>query len=144
MMTKISILSFFIILCINLFAQDDKSTKHPIDLKMEQCLNNDSSFTTHGMIDCTLAAFDEWDKELNKYYRLLSNVLEEGAKVKLKKAQLNWLVYHDSEFEFSNEMYYDMEGTMWRVVGAGRRTDIVKARVLELKEYFDTYTHLGK
>lgn len=34
------------------FGQDSSSDKHPIDIRLENCLSTDSNFTTAGMINC--------------------------------------------------------------------------------------------
>jgi hypothetical protein len=58
----------------------------------------------------------------------------------LKLAQRKWLEYWDSEFKFSAEMYYNLEGTMWRIVAAERRANIFKDRALALKTYYESLT----
>ena len=92
------------------------------------------------MIQCSSIAENEWDKELNKYYNLLLTKLNVDEKQKLKNTQRYWLIYRDNELSFSGTMYYNMEGTMWRVAAAGRSCDIVKERALELKNYYDVLT----
>jgi uncharacterized protein YecT (DUF1311 family) len=129
-----------ILLTANLFSQTDVDKKHPIDIKCEQCLKADSSFTTYGMIRCQAMAATEWDLELNKYYKLLMTVLSSEEKEKLKTAQIKWLDYRDKEFTFSQTFYNNMKGTMWRIVDASRQKMIIRQRALELKEYYDILT----
>jgi uncharacterized protein YecT (DUF1311 family) len=57
---------------------------------------------------------------------------------KLRAAQQQWLVFRDNEFEFIEKFYRNMEGTMWKIVEADRRNNIVRQRVLELTSYYDT------
>ncbi|MDD2385841.1 MAG: DUF1311 domain-containing protein [Bacteroidales bacterium] len=120
--------------------QEKTEDKHPIDVKFEDCLDNDSNYTTSGMIDCSQIAEADWDEELNRYYKLLMGVLEEDAKAKLRKSQIKWIEYRDLEFDFASQMYADMQGTMWILEAYGRRINFVKARVLEFKAYYDDYT----
>ncbi|MBS1595647.1 MAG: DUF1311 domain-containing protein [Bacteroidetes bacterium] len=108
-----------------------------IDIRLQKCIDADGS--TMGMINCTDGAYDEWDKELNKYYKLLMGVLGPEAKARLKAAQVNWLTYRDSEFAFINSAY-NMDGTMWGVIKASGRMELVKKRALELKEHYGTMT----
>jgi uncharacterized protein YecT (DUF1311 family) len=128
------------ILTANLFSQTDTNQKHPIDIKCEQCLKADSSFTTAGMIKCEAIAAKEWDDELNKYYKLLMSVLSPDEKEKLKAAQIKWLEYRDNELKFSQTVYDNMKGTMWRVAYASRLTEIIKHRAIEIKGYYDILT----
>jgi uncharacterized protein YecT (DUF1311 family) len=127
-----------------IFGQNNQTDKHPIDIKREQCHEIDSNQTTYGMMQCETVAREEWDKEMNKYYKLLMDTLTIEEKEKLKIAQRQWLDFRDRELDFSGTMYYNMQGTMWRVVAAGRSCDIVKERALELKGYYDMLTFDGE
>ena len=136
----------FTILILTLFfvsmhgQTNNAEDKHPIDIRLENCHSIDSNQTTYGMMNCEAVARDEWDKEMNKYYKLLMDTLPTEEKTKLKTAQIAWLSYREKEREFSSTMYYNMLGTMYRVTAAGRSCDIVRQRALELKAYYDTFT----
>lgn len=141
MTSRTTILIAFLLSSIQLFAQKgDTEARHPIDIRLENCHSIDSNQTTYGMINCEIIARDEWDKELNKYYNLLMDILGAEERTKLKNSQLAWLSYRDKEKDFSGTMYYNMQGTMWHVVAAGRFCEMVRQRALELKEYYDTLT----
>jgi uncharacterized protein YecT (DUF1311 family) len=134
-------LIIFTLITIQTFGQENQSKeKHPIDIRLEKCHAIDTNQTTYGMMNCEAIARDEWDKEMNKYYKLLMDTLQKDEKAKLKTAQISWLSYRDKERDFSGTMYYNMQGTMWRVAAAGRSCDIVRQRALELKEYYDMLT----
>tara|TARA_R110001592_G_scaffold361660_1_gene673000 strand:- start:897 stop:1184 length:288 start_codon:yes stop_codon:yes gene_type:complete len=92
------------------------------------------------MISCEETARKEWDEELNKNYQLLLNVLDSTSKEKLIVSQRHWVKFREKELDLANQISYEMEGTMWRVVAAGRRTEIVKQRALELQDYFNIMT----
>ena len=123
-----------------IFGQDIKTDKHPIDLKTEQCFSIDSNQSTFGMINCIRTAMEEWDTELNKYYNLLMETLTTDEQEKLRASQRQWLVYRDKEFEFIGTMHGNMEGTMWQIVAADSRNNIVRQRALELTSYYNTLT----
>ena len=118
-----------------LWAQEE--LKHPIDQQLEDCHSIGKNQTTHGMIACEEAARAAWDVELNKNYKLLMAKLTAPEQEKLRASQRQWLLYRDKELDFSGQMFYNMDGTMWLVVAAGRRTEIVRSRALELKDYYD-------
>ena len=118
--------------------QDKQKDKHPIDLKTEQCLSIDSNQSSFGMIDCIRTAMEEWDAELNKYYKLLMEILTSDEQKKLRTAQRQWLDYRDKEFEFIETVFRNMEGTMWKIVEADSRNNIVRQRALELTSYYNT------
>jgi uncharacterized protein YecT (DUF1311 family) len=52
-----------------------REIKHPIDQRLADCLDVSENQITMGMVNCAQKAEDEWDKELNKYYKLLMGVL---------------------------------------------------------------------
>lgn len=91
------------------------------------------------MVNCEITARQEWDVELNKYYKLLMSLLDSAGKEKLKIAQRQWIEFRDKEFEIINELYLgQMKGTMWIVIAAGRKTDIVRDRAGQLEGYYDS------
>lgn len=99
----------------------------------------ETNFTTSGMVNCEITARQEWDEELNKYNKLLMSLLDSAGKEKLKIAQRQWIEFCDKEFEIINELYLgQMQGTMWIVIAAGRKTDIVRDRAGQLAGYYDS------
>lgn len=129
----------FILLINFTFGQEIEPDKHPIDLKVEECLAVGVNQTTIGMIACMQTAMEEWDIEMNKYYKLLMDTLKTNKREKLRDAQRQWLVYRDKEFEFIGTMYGNMDGTMWKIVAADCRNSFVRQRALELTSYYDTF-----
>ena len=119
------------------FGQDTQ-TQDPIDKKYQSCL--DSNSNTVGMIECMHAASQDWDKELNKYYKLLMTTLNPSAQSSLREAQRQWIVYKEKETKFYMDAYGKSDGSMWGLVIARRAMDIVRQRAIELKEYYDTLT----
>jgi uncharacterized protein YecT (DUF1311 family) len=121
-----------------------QSNEHPVDVRNVACHDIDSNQTTYGMMECESLASEEWKVEMNKYYNLLLDTLSGESSVLLKQSQEAWIEYNKKENLFSSSLYYsDMEGTMWRVVNAGRLKDIIRKRALDLKEYYETFTYLG-
>jgi len=120
----------------NLYSQINKSSNHPIDSLLENCLESDSSSSTAGMLKCINSATALWDEELNNNYKSLMSILRPEEKEKLKTSQLKWIEFRDKEFEFSDAAYNTLEGTMWLVVKANKRLQIVKHRAIELRDYY--------
>lgn len=141
MTNRTSLLILLSHITVQTFGQDiNFKENHPIDIKLEKCLAIDSNMTTAGMIKCQAVAKDEWDLEMNKYYNLLMDTLASAEKAALKTAQKSWLNYRDNEMKLSGAIYFNMQGTMWHVVAAGRSCDIIRQRALELKAYYDMLT----
>ena len=128
-MRSLIITGLIFILLTNLtFGQDMQAGKHQIDIKIEECLSIDSNQSTFGMINCIRTAMEEWE------------TLNTNEQEKLRAAQRQWLVYRDKEFEFIEKFYRNMEGTMWKIVEADSRNNIVRQRALELTSYYNTLT----
>jgi uncharacterized protein YecT (DUF1311 family) len=119
-------------------SNNSPSDIHPIEKRFADCLEKEEGQTTVGMMECAGKARDEWDKELNKYYKLLMGVLNVSEKAKLQQAQRKWIEYRDTEYAFSGEIYYNLEGTMWRITAVERQVELVKKRALTLQSYYET------
>jgi len=109
--------------------------KHPIDIWLEQCTAKDES--TLGQTKCLGEAYEKWDAELNRVYKALAVKLPEAGRAALKTAQLAWLKFRDEEFNYLNALYDPLQGSMYRVVKAADRVDVVRKRALELQSYLD-------
>lgn len=66
--------------------------------------------------------------------------IDSTSKEKLRISQRQWIEFRDNEVDLTNHLFFEMEGTMWQVVAAGRRTEIVKQRALELQDYYKILT----
>lgn len=119
------------------FAAEAEGAKHEIDALVDKMMDRDPS--TAGMIEAVTEGEKRWDAELNKYYKLLGESLDKESKAALKKAQLAWIAFRDAEFAMIAEIYSKKEGTMYRVIAAGARMEVVKKRALELKILYEEH-----
>jgi len=126
--------SLFIALlfCTFSFAQTEV---HPLDEELNECVNE--NYSNHGMIQCHAKYQEEWDKLLNKYYKLLTEHATEDIQLKLKESQRTWLKMRDQEFEFIESFYGSMEGSMYNLVIVNMKRKFVRNRALELKAYYN-------
>jgi uncharacterized protein YecT (DUF1311 family) len=122
------------------WGQSTTQPPHPIDAAYEECMSIDTNQTTYGMMMCAQQAEEAWDKELNKNYKELMALLTPEEQNQLKEAQRKWLAFRDAEFQFSGNLHYNMEGTMYRPMAADKEMQIVRARALELRGYIDLKT----
>ena len=113
---------------------------HPIDQELDACMSTSDGQSTYGMITCYQQAEEAWDAELNRLYKALMATLEKEDQDRLRAAQRAWIAYRDAEYSFSGEMYYAMEGTMYRIMAAGREMEMVRTRALEFQEYYSWRT----
>ena len=113
---------------------------YQIDKELQACLDSSENYTTKGMTDCVRMATEKWDTKLNKAYKELLDLLTAEQKEKLKIAQRQWIEYRDKEIEFSNQLYYDMQGTMWIPVAAQTKLGLTRKRAIELESYIANLT----
>lgn len=108
---------------------------HPIETKCLACIDGNPS--THDVIKCLTTAYIEWDAEMNKYYKLIRENLDDEGKAAFKAAQLKWIAFRDDEINFNETFYSSFQGTMFQVFLANRSAEIIKTRALELISYYD-------
>jgi uncharacterized protein YecT (DUF1311 family) len=114
--------------------------KHPIDAWLEQCTAKDES--TAGQLSCLGEAFGKWDAELNRVYKALTTKLPETGRASLKTAQLAWLEFRDEELKLLDAFYDPLDGSMYRLMKAADRVDLIRKRALELASYLDVLSQL--
>lgn len=52
------------------------------------------------------------------------------------EAQRNWILFRDSEFKLINKYYFEVKkGTLFQVISENKMLQIIKERVLQVKEY---------
>ncbi len=108
---------------------DDLGGRHPIDVASEACQNEDGS--TLGISRCLAEATARWDRQLNVNYRRLLGGLDPEKQAPVKAAQRAWLAWRDAQFAAISATY-EREGTVWGLVSAGHRLDVVREQAVRL------------
>ena len=67
-----------------------------IDIKCDQCMSLDSNSSTNSMISCLSSATEEWTKQMNIYYNLLTRNLSDESVKLLYYTQEVWLNYKEA------------------------------------------------
>lgn len=109
-----------------------------VEQQVRDMMNKD--YSTIAMIESANFSEQEYDKLLNKYYKILYNRLNAEGKQALKTTQRNWIKLRDSDNTLIRQMiaqiYDDMGGgSIWGVVGANARADVTRRRVVDLYSY---------
>ena len=108
---------------------DDLGAQHPIDVANDACQQDDSS--TLGISSCLAEATARWDRQLNLNYQRLLGRLDAEQQAPVKAAQRAWLAWRDAQ-SAAISATYQREGTMWGLVSAGRRLDLVREQAVRL------------
>ncbi|MCD4791683.1 MAG: DUF1311 domain-containing protein [Bacteroidales bacterium] len=112
--------------------------------KVEQMLSlrMDNDYTTTGMVNTMYEAEKEYDKLLNKYYKILLKKLNESDQEALKQSQRNWIKFRDSERNLNgiiSKPEYSGGGTIQNIFVASEYFEITKNRVIELYHYISRF-----
>lgn len=107
-----------------------------IDKKESHAINNNKTGDTDKMLKATNSAQMDWNKELNKYYKLLLQNLSGQDKQDLINSQKAWESYKQYQIRLTNNTILNMQGTMYINVAGGCRREIIKQRALELKQMY--------
>ena len=134
-------LFLFFLIC-NVSGVDAQTTSTPafIDDELEECRAQAENKTPEGAILCEYNARIAWEKQIDRYYKLLLDVLKPDEKRDIKIAQRDWVIYRDNEMLFANTLYKNKKSKSWLVVHAERLTSIFRNRALELEEYYEMVT----
>ncbi|HEX2787650.1 MAG TPA: lysozyme inhibitor LprI family protein [Ignavibacteria bacterium] len=133
MLRLILFLSFTFLFSSQVFSQDD--TKHRIDTMLDSCLSITENMSTMGMVECTDKAAKEWDKEMNRVYNKLKQILPADDFEKLQSSQREWIKYKDLEIEAINSIYSKMDGTMYIPMNVSAIMELTRARTIQLQSY---------
>jgi uncharacterized protein YecT (DUF1311 family) len=102
---------------------------------LTECLDAPDGQSTAGMIGCAGEAYEAWDGALNEAYAALRDGMDEDSAAKLKEAQRKWIAYRDAEFAFQEGPWTEELGSLIRVTLALASAEMVRARVLTLRNY---------
>lgn len=114
-------------------AQD--SPRHPIDKALAACTEKEPH--TAGMVKCNEDAHKKWNQELNKNYQTLMRRLKPAGKQLLKSSQLSWITYRNNEFSLIDDVYDELQGTMYIPMRYEEKMQIVRQRALALSAHLD-------
>jgi len=135
-MTKLYLSFFLMIFTLTSPAQGGYEQEHPIDDILNECREAVGS-NTESSIQCEYSARIAWEKEVDKYYKMLLEVLKPEEKKQFKATHKSWVIYRDEEMAFAGLLYKNMDSKAWLVIHAARLTAIIRTRALELQEYHE-------
>lgn len=119
----------------------EEKYKHPIDKKEVYCINK--SDNSSDMRECIYNASEDWEKEINKYLKLLRKSTTPEQYKNIEKSQNLWIQQSEIDHKIINELIWDHGGTLYFDIGASEDKDLIKKRAEFLKTIYlvhsDTY-----
>ena len=124
-----------------------KSTNYEVELMSRMSSVQDTGFdgSDSQMYYQAEAAYQAWDKELNKVYKLLMSELPDSQKTKLRNEERAWLKRMVNEVNRSLDESCGVDengkrlmcGTLDNIDEANIKLQMVKARTIELARMYD-------
>ena len=129
---------FLLILILPMFCHSQQDIDS-IDIKCDQCMSLDSNSSTNSMISCLSSATEEWTKQMNIYYNLLTQNLSDESVKLLHHTQEVWLNYKQAQISYLISYYHlDMHGGN-HIEHAEEIRKLMRKRTLELKVQYENF-----
>lgn len=109
----------------------DPVPAQPIDIALDQC--QQTADTTPDIAGCFNEAMISWDKELNTQYKALLSGQSDAFTSTMRQSQRDWITYKNNYFLAINEYYKTMDGTIWRIVAAQTKMNVIRDKALDLQ-----------
>jgi uncharacterized protein YecT (DUF1311 family) len=124
---------------------NDTEKKLTIDFKIDTFIVSkrfelyiSQDYSDFGMKMASIYMLKDFEKLLNKYYKILLSKLKPEDKENLKITQRNWINYRESEKQFNylvSEDKYSGGGTIQNLFVLSRNIEITQNRVSEFYQY---------
>jgi uncharacterized protein YecT (DUF1311 family) len=101
-----------------------------IDAQTATCL--DQAMGTAAMLACLAQGSQAWERELERTLRALATRLPPEDQRALEASQQRWQAYRDAQLQLLGAAFGRMDGSLYRVLHASDRLEIVRARTLGL------------
>ncbi|MRT15204.1 DUF1311 domain-containing protein [Enterobacteriaceae bacterium RIT711] len=101
-----------------------------IDSTLDKCKND--ALSTIDSQNCYKFATVSWDKELGTQYSLLMKDQPDNVRVAIRDSQRQWIKYRDSYNKGIEAFYQKEEGTIWSLVAAESKMNIIRDKALDL------------
>jgi len=111
------------------------SAADPVDDALEQCLKTPHGQTTAGMTDCTHAAYQAYDRQMNTLYQAVMAKSDPVSREAIRNAQRAWLAYRNAQKVADNAPWRADSGSMASPDIEGLNVEAIRARIAELEYY---------
>ena len=109
-----------------------RARPHPIDVAFAAASERSGGVTVD-LVDAQSAAYDAWDKELNRVYAELQKVLPAEKRDALRTAQRAWLAFDAAQAKWEMVLHAD-QGTSTALNVGGAALERRRSRVCDLDD----------
>lgn len=131
-----------LILCLSItsFSAFAGNIGQNIDSTLDKCKQD--AISTIDSQHCYEVAIESWDNILGHEYSLLMKDLPENVRVAIRDSQRQWIKYRDSYNKGIEAFYQKEEGTIWSLVAAESKMNVIRDKALDLHRLRNS-TNLG-
>jgi uncharacterized protein YecT (DUF1311 family) len=104
----------------------------PIAKTLSVCLDTPKNQTTIGLSACYTAAYDSYQKLLDKVYPLVLQHLDPASRALVKQSQERWVAWQSAEWRALRGPWTDQQGTIFEIEIPSSRALAVRDRIIEL------------
>lgn len=101
-----------------------------IDSTLDKCKQD--AISTIDSQNCYEVAKIGWDKELGTQYKLLMKDQPDNVRIAIRDSQRQWIKYRDSYNKGIEVFYQKEEGTIWSLVAAESKMNVIRDKALDL------------
>jgi hypothetical protein len=123
---------------------EEKEELHPIDILLAACLEDTHNFTTFGMTQCNIDAYDRWEHRMDSISEILHEVLPVHIRYLFDESQQRWKDYFEAQHAFSDALFNLSEGTMYIPIRVHYQVEVLRERVLLLEAFLKEAEMLGR
>ena len=113
-----------------------QEAQNPIELEVQECMKK-QNYTTVGMSYCVDKSIESWEKEIDKYLKLLETKLTSSQYEALGKSQKQWILYKDMQWQVIDEIMKDCQGSICLNLISGKKAELVKSRAIYLQSVYN-------
>lgn len=110
---------------------NEAAPKQSADIALDNCL--ETAVSTPDIEGCYQEAMTSWDNALNVQYKALLAGQSDAFKSAMRQSQRDWIKYKDNYFLALNARYGAMDGTIWRIVAAQSKMNVIRDKALDLQ-----------
>lgn len=134
---KAVVITSSLLLCLSVSAEE---LKQDIDSTLQKCKMD--AVSTIDSQNCYIKATTAWDTELGNQYKLLMKDQPENVRTTVRDSQRQWIKYRDSYNNGIEKFYQKEEGTIWSLIAAESKMNIIRDKTLDLYRLRNS-TNLG-
>jgi len=117
---------------------EEPEEKHPINIECQECIKR-KNYTTFGMNECVDIANEAWLKEIDKYMLMLKQIMPSEKYTLIADSQKKWEAYQEAAWKASQEIMYELPGSIHTNFAKGMQAGVVKRRASDLEFYYSEY-----